>query len=143
MKNRVLITSLLLILSLVLFSSCENKVEKPNETIKHENIIYKVLDRESVAVSSVEDISKANWDCIIPETVGSYTVKVIGANAFSNCTGLLTLELPKSITKIGENIVRGSESLEKITILSDSFTILYTTQLIGDETTIKGRRHHD
>lgn len=123
MKVRAVITLFFVFLSIIIFSSCEDKIEKPQEEIRHENIIYKIIDDESVAISSVEEKEKTDWNCSIAEKIENYTVRVVEDDAFSYCTGLLSLELPSSITKIGKNIVSGAESLEKITILSDSFTL--------------------
>lgn len=56
----------------------------------------------------------------LPPKINDYIVKagtlVICDNAFTNCSGLIKVELPNSLLRIGENVFAGCDNLESIII---------------------------
>ena len=56
----------------------------------------------------------ASGKITIPETIGEFEVKQIGAFAFSNCIGLKEIAIPNSVTSIGDYAFSGCTSLSKV-----------------------------
>ena len=59
----------------------------------------------------------------IPEDINGLTVTDIGANAFSNCTNITAVTIPKTINTIGHNAFEGCTSLETV-IFRDNSTLI-------------------
>ena len=70
--------------------------------------------------SSMENMDEYSGSIKIPATVkynnATYTVTSIGENAFSYCTDLKSVTLPKTVTSIGYGAFDGCSSLTSITI---------------------------
>lgn len=108
------------------------------ETSPYGNVIHYVqIDHEDVYVDYVEPSN--NGHLIIPSTTnggdtitgilsagGSWmtsifipnTITIIGAGAFSNCTGLTSITIPSSVTSIGDGILRGCTGLTSVVVAS-------------------------
>lgn len=53
---------------------------------------------------------------VIPDTLGGYPVTAIGGYAFTDCTNLKKITVPKSVTSIGDSAFKGCTSLEEMTL---------------------------
>ena len=60
----------------------------------------------------------------LPPKINDYIIKegtlVICDNAFTNCSGLIKVELPNSLVRIGKNVFDGCDNLESIIIPQDT-----------------------
>ena len=69
-------------------------------------IFYSVVNSEDKTVKVISSPKKYSGDLVIPQCVTyngvTYSVTSIGAHAFSNCSGLTSVEIPNSVTSIGE-----------------------------------------
>lgn len=52
----------------------------------------------------------------IPKKIGKFTVKAIGANAFTNCVGLTSVTVPSTVTSIGSKAFYDCKKLTKVTL---------------------------
>ena len=59
---------------------------------------------------------KPNGSLKIPKKIGKFTVKAIGANAFTNCVGLTSVTVPNTVTSIGSKAFYDCQNLAKITL---------------------------
>ena len=57
---------------------------------------------------------KNSEEMIIPDQFGGYTVVAIGANAFNNCSSIKKLELPSTLTDIGNTAFKGCSGLAHV-----------------------------
>lgn len=76
-----------------------------------DNVLYKVTSEspnKEVIIIGYEDGVAA--DLVIPATVSGYSVTEIEIEAFSDCTSLMTITIPKSVTSIGRS-TSGSTTL--------------------------------
>ncbi len=77
--------------------------------------IYEEADNENSEITgySVTDChTSISGALTIPSKYNGYSVTAIGANAFSNCTSLTSVEIPDSVKTIGENAFKDcSENL--------------------------------
>ncbi|MEI6578074.1 MAG: leucine-rich repeat domain-containing protein [Eubacteriales bacterium] len=69
--------------------------------------------------------SGAGGDIVIPDKLDGYTVDEITDGAFSNCTALISVVIPDSVTVIGFNSFAQCSGLTSFTI-SDSVTVIET-----------------
>ena len=76
---------------------------------------------------------EATGEAVIPDTLGGYPVTAIGGSAFTNCTSLKKITVPKSVTSIGQYAFKGCTSLEEMTLpfVGMSRTESYWTGLFG------------
>ena len=69
-------------------------------------IFYSVVNSEDKTVKVISSPKKYSGDLVIPQCVTyngvTYSVTSIGAHAFSDCSGLTSVEIPNSVTSIGE-----------------------------------------
>ena len=79
-----------------------------------DDIFYSVSDKKALVIFSF-----AKGDIVIPNKVTnngtSYTVTSIGNAAFSGCSGLTSVTIPKSITTIGVDAFSGCSSITDLT----------------------------
>ena len=77
-------------------------------------INYEITDGNKVKVTK----GTYSGDIVIPSTVEdngvTYTVTEIANKAFENCTGLTTVTIPESLTKIGRRVFYGCSNLETV-----------------------------
>ena len=59
---------------------------------------------------------EATGEVVIPDTLGGYPVTAIGGSAFTDCTSLKKITVPKSVTSIGDGAFKGCTSLEEMTL---------------------------
>ena len=76
------------------------------QTFQSEGIFYNVLNTNSVEVAKASGTGTPySGDIVIPESVTNngttYAVTAIGSAAFDNCNGVTSVNLPKSILKLG------------------------------------------
>jgi|GEM_PF-1477192 len=99
-----------------------------------DGIYYKYLSQEDKTVSVSYQGSSYNeysneysGDVVIPSSVTyngtTYSVTSIGDYAFSNCSGLTSIEIPSSVTSIGRYAFRGCTGLTSIEIPSSLTSI--------------------
>ena len=87
---------------------------------EHDGFKYRVLTKNTVAVLA----NSYSGDVVIPETVtfgNTFTVKVIVADAFSNCTDLTSISIPETVTDLGS--FKNCTNLTSITIPESVTTI--------------------
>ncbi len=74
-------------------------------------IFYSVVNSEDKTVKVISSPKKYSGDLVIPQCVTyngvTYSVTSIGAHAFYNCSGLTSVEIPNSVTSIGEYAFSG------------------------------------
>lgn len=70
-------------------------------------------DGKSCTITGVTDFS--GKELILPAAIDDYTVTAIGEKAFANKTGITTLYIPKTITKLDSKAFIGCYSLTNIT----------------------------
>lgn len=70
-------------------------------------------DGKSCTVTGVTGFS--GKELILPATLDGHTVSAIGDKAFANLTGISTLYIPKSVTRIGSRAFSGCLNLTNIT----------------------------
>lgn len=87
------------------------------------------LDGQGYMVTGLGTCTDKN--IVIPDTHNGLPVTALRYQAFYNCTSLISIEMPDSITSIGENMAfRGCTSLKSVRI-SDSVTSIETATFKG------------
>lgn len=66
--------------------------------------------------ATVKGVSPKTGNIVIPQKLGKYVVTAIGEDAFKNCKGLTSVEMPSTVTSIGKFAFGGCESLAKVEI---------------------------
>ncbi len=83
-------------------------------------IYYNIISTSDLTVEVTNGDNKYSGEVIIPETIAykSKVLKVtsIGDEAFSNCTGLTSIEIPNSVTSIGDWAFTACRSLKDLRI---------------------------
>ena len=78
------------------------------------------LNAKKESATVVKNTEPYLGDIVIPEkiTVDSITffVEEIASGAFSNCPGLTSVSIPRTVTKIGSDIFKGCSSIAEITL---------------------------
>lgn len=87
--------------------------EDSSSTFDDGTLTYTILNGTQVAVTDCT--TSATNISIMPEIDG-YDIVAIGDEAFANCTELMSLTIPSSVTSIGESAFYGCTSLEALTI---------------------------
>ena len=98
------------------------------DPVKIDGIYYNIIDDNNAEVT--RNPNKYSGDIIIPETMEyegtKYSVTSIDNWAFSDCSGLTSIIIPKSMTSIGRYAFSGCFSLTSITIRSSYCSIIYS-----------------
>ncbi len=82
-------------------------------------ISFEITD-EIVRKAQVVDCSRLiTGSLTIPSEYSSYSVTAIDNSAFSECTGLTSVIIPKSVTTIGENAFANCDTLNSVEILGN------------------------
>ena len=94
------------------------------ENIEVDGIWYAFnKNAKTATVEAPSGTAKYSGDIVIPSSVTYYSthykVTSIGMYAFSNCTGLTSIEIPNSVTDISYKAFEGCTSLTSITIPSE------------------------
>ncbi len=88
------------------------------------DFVYRTFEADSVTYAEITgntiDSCKA---LVIPETLGGYTVVGIGADAFRNCTHIVSVTVPTSVQYIGDNAFYGCTSLFEVVNLSAHLSV--------------------
>ena len=71
----------------------------------------------------IVDILDSQGQLIIPETLDEKTVSKLADGFFQNCTKLIKVEIPDSVTTIGMNAFNGCTSLEEVVLSNNLETI--------------------
>lgn len=104
-----------------------------SQTFDYNGINYQVIDPTNFYVR-VRTNPSFSGVANIPETVNyssqNYTVKEIGYDAFRNCTGLLSVTIPNSITSIEGYAFYNCSGLTSITI-PNSVTVIGNASFFG------------
>jgi len=104
-----------------------------SQTFNYNGINYQVIDPTNFYVR-VRTNPSFSGVANIPETVNyssqNYTVKEIGYDAFRNCTGLLSVTIPNSITNIEGYAFYNCTGLTSITI-PNSVTVIGNASFFG------------
>lgn len=98
----------------------ERKITDINSTFQKDGIYYRIID--NIVENYIEVTSgavKYTGDIVIPDTVSRggvlYTVTSIGAGAFSECGGLTSVSLPKTLNAFGYKSFYNCDNLTTIT----------------------------
>ena len=120
MKKQVLFTILAMLIPLSAFSHDIEVANSDGVTIYYN---YSPNGKElSVTYlgSSSEYINEYSGKVVIPETVmyneNTYRVTSIGDDAFADCTGLTSINIPNSVTSIGKDAFYGCSGLTSVVI---------------------------
>ena len=100
---------------------CEANFNNASLYITKDGIRYNVLNKEIVTVVS----NSYSGEIVIPETIlagNTFNVTAIESFAFSGCTGLKEITIPKSVTTIGSSAFSGCTNIAKVTINSNAIT---------------------
>ena len=103
--------------------SCLNGALKYNKCEKTINVVLIPGKVGKVKVTSIADEAFKDVTSLNKVIISSSDITAIGKCAFSNCTGLTSISLPRSLSSIGEYAFNGCKSLKTIN-LSDSLTVL-------------------
>ena len=115
---------------LVLLLSAVGMTKVFSQTFTVGNLNYSINnDGVSVTVTGHVDGTAATGELVIPESVtqwgASYSVTVIGNNAFNNCTGLTgDLVIPNSVTIIGDGAFAGCSGFTGDLVIGDGVTTI-------------------
>ena len=86
----------------------------------HIDGIYYSLDNDTKQAVVISGDTKYTGSVTFPATVTyngmTYSVTLIGIDAFNGCSGLTSIEIPEGVTSIGENAFSGCSSLTSVTI---------------------------
>ena len=77
---------------------------------------------DNYSILGITSVAYAQDVLSIPEDINGVPVTGIGPNAFSNCTNITGVTIPKTITTIGHNAFEGCTSLETV-IFRDNSTL--------------------
>lgn len=113
MKKLLILVSLLFFLS----SNARVKIGDLYYNLDDSNMIAEVA---SLNYDNIENDIYVDGDLSIPENVSyngaTYSVTSIGNNAFYNCSGLTSVEIPNSVTSIGVSAFWRCSNLTKVEI---------------------------
>ena len=120
--------------------------------------VYYNLIAEAKQAEVTSSDTKYTGSVTIPESFTyngvTYSVTSIGSEAFMNCSGLTSIEIPNSVTSIGSSAFSGCSGLTKVTlnsnaIASKSYSLRSTLRsifgnqvkeyVLGDDVTSIGR----
>lgn len=111
------------------------------DKVKIGDLYYDLYSTDNTAaVTSPSSLSEYSGDIIIPSSVTyegiTYNVTYIKSYAFRNCTGLISINIPNSITGVGDNVFYGCTGLVTISIPGSIETIpgdafAYCTNLVS------------
>lgn len=118
----------------------EHDVMDKNLTDKSAKTIYQVdnagnlvkfgiLNRPALPGESATGLVPSRPDIItIPEKIGTFSIKAIGAGSFNNNCDLIKVTIPASVTQIGNQAFQGCHQLKSVT-----FTDASTIESIGTD----------
>ena len=108
---------------------------------KSSDLIYDYDEETKSATIKVNSEEPYSGEIVIPETVVlndvTYTVIAISNSAFSNCTGLTSITIPKSVTSIGNEAFYQCDNLTDIYMLNNIPPSI-GTNAFPDQTKISG-----
>ncbi len=82
------------------------------------NLLYYIDDNKSVIVGYNKNFNSNRFS--VPESVGGYPVKAIGDNAFKNNSVIVILSVPYYVEEIGANAFSGCQNLDSVEISATS-----------------------
>lgn len=85
-----------------------------------EKLTYNVLEDGSIAI--VDCDKSIENDYIIPEVIDGKEVKVIQNNAFSKCTNLESITIPKGVYNVGSLAFSGCNSLKNFNVVESNLS---------------------
>lgn len=92
------------------------------EPVEAQGLKYSVnADRKTCTITSIGKCKDSH--IFIPEYIDGYQVTAIGNDAFKNCTSLISVKLPESVSSIGKCAFEGCSSLKDILLPSSLITI--------------------
>ena len=107
---RTLFLSLAVLLSLPMLA-VEDEIDGIN---------YELVTKAKLATVIKKSSGEYSGEVVIPESVEhegtAYSVTSIGMEAFSDCSGLTSVTIPKSVTSIGDNAFWSCSGLTSVTI---------------------------
>ena len=116
-------------------------------------IYYEGFDMSAKTVKVTKNPNKYSGSVVIPATVvymnSTYSVTSIGENAFRDCSGLTSVDIPNSVASIGSSAFRDCSGLTSV-VIPNSVTEMgiktfqgcsgLTSVIIGNSVTSIGRR---
>lgn len=115
MQKRVICVLLILTMTLGMLP-----LALPVKAASVNGLTYEIVDGQVTIMDCTDSVS---GKLIIPDTIEGYPVTVIGIDAFSRCTGLTSVTIPNSVTRIRANAFYYCTGLTSVTI-PDSVTAI-------------------
>ena len=136
----------LVVMAIILCCSNQVQAAQKTQSLQEGDFTYTVTDEQA----QIMDYSGTGEKIIIPSILGGVPVTSIGDQAFSDCSDVNSITIPKGVTSIGEGAFSGCKSLisislpESITSIGDcafedctgltSISIPPKAALIGEDT---------
>ena len=109
MKNKILLSLVLLLLGVLTIGAVSVSAARGGD------LTYIIVNDE---VTITDCNTSATGEMVIPDTIDGYPVTNIEYSAFSGCTGLVSVDIPDSVTSIVEGAFYGCTGLKKVNITS-------------------------
>ena len=124
MKRISCLIGFILVISMLLLSSCtaydvglivDDVLERQRSA--EEDFRYEIVDGEAIITECLAKGGKfSSFDIVIPAELGGCKVVEIGANAFSNNSSIVSLVIPDTVERIGNEAFYGMWYLDEIRI---------------------------
>ena len=113
MKKKILLSIIIICLCVIAFGVIGVSAKT------YGDLTYTISDGEV----TITYCNTSATEVIIPEEIAGYPVKIIGDDAFSDCTSLTSVTIPASVTTIGRYAFSDCTSLTNVNIGNGVTTI--------------------
>lgn len=119
-------TNTQIIRAIAIAESFENSAVRDFYDMEYIESITNVIDEQGVYYTFKQAVNDSyyysvtghsdvlNSEIVIPDDINGYAVKAIENNVFSGCSGLLSVDIPGTLTSIGTRAFEGCYGLKKI-----------------------------